>query len=107
MAWIKRNLLFTIGGVIALLLLGAASYYNLQGWNHNSAAFEKLNAIYDTLKQIGSKKPSFGDDKINNTKTAKEQEQLVRVWVDQATNYFKPIAAIPNATDVNSEAYAA
>lgn len=58
MAWIKRNLLFAIGGLIALLLLGAAAYYDLEGWNHNSAAFDKLNEIYGTLKQLADQKPS-------------------------------------------------
>lgn len=30
----------------------------------------------------------------------------MRAWVDQAGNYFKPIAAIPNSPEVTSEAYA-
>ena len=107
MAWIKRNLFFAIGGFIALLLLGAAVFYNLQGWNHNSTAFDKLNEIYGTLKQLADQKPSPGDAKINNTQTAKDQEKEVRAWVDQSGNYFKPIAPIPNSPEVTSEAFAA
>jgi hypothetical protein len=107
MAWIKRNLFFTIGGAIALLLLGAAVFYDLQGWNHNTAAFDKLNEIYGTLKQLADQKPSPGDAKINNAQTAKDQERDVRTWVDQSGKYFQPIAPIPNSPEVTSEAFAA
>jgi hypothetical protein len=40
MAWIKRNLFFVIGGILAMGLLGAAGFYNYKGWSHNTAAFE-------------------------------------------------------------------
>jgi hypothetical protein len=108
MAWIKRNLLFVVGGAIALLLLGAAAFYNWQGWSHNAAAFQKLNEIYGNLQQLNSQKPAPGDGKkINNTQTAKEQEQELRAWTDKTGNYFKPIEAIPNSPEVTSEAFAA
>ena len=107
MAWIKRNLFFAIGGAVAVLLLGAAAFYDYQGWSHNSAAFDKLNEIYSTLKQLNDQKPSPGDAKINNTQTAKDQEQEIRLWIDQAGKYFKPIAPIPDSPEVTSEAYAA
>jgi len=108
MAWIKRNLLFTIGGIIALLLLGAAAFYNFQGWSHNAAAKDKLNEIYGTLQQLATQKPAPGDGKkINNTQTAKEQEQEVRAWLDKTGGFFKPILPIPNSPEVTSEAFAA
>ena len=66
MAWIKRNLFFVIGGILALGLLGAAGFYNYKGWSHNSAAFDKLNEIYGTLRNLTGKKPSPGNDKVDN-----------------------------------------
>lgn len=107
MAWIKRNLLFSIGGIIALLLLGGAAFYNYGGWRHNATAFEKLNEIYGQLQQLGSQKPGPGDAKVNNTQTAKEQELEIRKWVEQAVTNFKPIAAIPSTPEVTSDAFAA
>jgi hypothetical protein len=107
MAWIKRNLLFTIGGAIALLLLGAAAFYNFKGWDHNVGAKRHLSEIYDQLKSIAAKKPAPGDGKkINNTQTAKDQEKEVRAWIEKTGNIFQPIAAIPNTPEVTSEAYA-
>ena len=109
MAWIKRNLFFVIGGILALGLLGAAGFYNYQGWSHNAAAFDKLNGIYNTLRNLTGKKPSPGNDKVDNIKAAKEQEGQVRDWIRQAADCFQPIAPIPNTgtNAVSSEAFAA
>ena len=96
MAWIKRNLFFVIGGMLALGLLGAAGFYNYKGWSHNTAAFNQLNDIYGTLRSVTSQKPSPGNDKINNIEAAKAQERQMRDWMRQAADYFQPIAPIPN-----------
>ncbi|HEX3857372.1 MAG TPA: Amuc_1100 family pilus-like protein [Verrucomicrobiae bacterium] len=107
MGWIKRNLFFAIGGVIALLLLGAAAFYDYQGWSHNSTAKDKLNEIYGKLTELTGEKPSPGNARIDNIKTAREQEREVSEWVDGTGNYFKPIMPIPNSPEVSSEAFAA
>ena len=108
MAWIKRNLFFVIGGILALGLLGAAGFYNYKGWSHNSAAFDKLNQIYGTLRNLTGQKPSPGNEKVDNIKAAKEQEAQIRDWIRQAAHYFQPIAPIPNTGNnaVSSEAFA-
>jgi len=109
MAWIKRNLFFVIGGVLALGLLGAAGFYNYKGWSQNAAAFDKLTGIYNTLRELMSKKPSPGNDRVDNIAAAREQEHQVRDWTRQAAGYFQPIAPIPNTgtNAVSSEAFAA
>src|ERR1035437_4650437 len=109
MAWIKRNLFFVIGGILALGLLGAAGFYNYKGWSHNSAAFDKLNEIYGTLRNLTGQKPSPGNDKVDNIAAAREQERKIRDWIRQAADYFQPIAPIPNTgtNTVSSEAFAA
>jgi hypothetical protein len=107
MGWIKRNLFFAIGGIVALLLLGAAGYYDYASWSHNSAAFDKLNEIYGQLKTLGDEKPGPGNSKVDNIKAAKDQEAIVRDWINQTGNFFKPIAPVPDSPDVTSEAFAA
>jgi hypothetical protein len=107
MGWIKRNLFFAIGGIVALLLLGAAGYYDYASWSHNSATFDKLNEIYGQLKTLGDEKPGPGNAKIDNIKAAKEQEAIVRDWINQTGNFFKPIAPVPDSPEVTSEAFAA
>ena len=115
MAWIKRNLFFVMGGILALGLLGAAGFYNYKGWSHNSAAFDQLNGIYKTLRDLtssvdstGKKKFSLGNEKVDNIAAAREQERQIRDWIRQAADYFQPIAPIPNTGNnaVSSEAFA-
>ena len=109
MAWIKRNLFFVIGGILAIGLLGSAGFYIYKGWSHNTAALNELNEIYSTLRESTSKKPSPGNDKINNIEAAKQQESQLRDWIRQAGDYFKPITPVPNPSNgiVSSEEFAA
>ena len=108
MAWIKRNLIFVMGGILALGLLGAAGFYNYKGWSHNTAAFNRLNEIYGTLRKFTGQKPSPGNDKVDNIAAAREQERQIRDWIRRAADYFQPIAPIPNTGNnaVSSEAFA-
>lgn len=105
MSWIKRNLFFVVGGAVAVALLGAGGFYIYTGLTRNSGATEKLNEHYSTLKTLQSKSPAPGNDKINNTAIAKEQEQQVQKWIASARNFFQPVPAIPPGT-VTSEAFA-
>ena len=95
MGWIKRNLFFSIGGTIALLLLGAAGFYTYISWQRNEAAFTKLDDIYKTLKDINNMKPLAGKNG-ENIQLAKDQEKQIRQWISTARNHFKPIAPIPD-----------
>ena len=109
MAWIKRNLFFVMGGMLALGLLGAAGFYNYKGWSHNSAKTDQLKEIYGTLRNLTGQKPSPGNDKVDNIAAAREQERQIRDWIRQAADYFQPMAPIPNTGNnaVSSEAFAA
>jgi len=109
MAWIKRNLFFVIGGILAIGMLGSAGFYIYKGWSHNKAALNELNEIYNTLRELTSKKPSPGNDKINNIEAAKQQESQLREWIRRAGDYFKPITPVPNPSNgiVSSEEFAA
>jgi hypothetical protein len=108
MIWIKRNLFFVIGGVLALGLLGAAGFYDYASWERNSAAFDKLNEVYNTLRQLTNQKPSPGNDKINNIEAARQQEAKLRDWIRQARGSFQPVAPVPNPTNgpISNELFA-
>jgi hypothetical protein len=97
MGWIKRNLLFVIGVLVAVLLLAGSGYYIWSESARNAAAWDGLNERYDKLKEASTQKPSPGDDRINNIQTAREQADLVRKWIQQTTNYFQPISPIPES----------
>lgn len=99
MAWIKRNLFFVIGAVIALGLLAAAGVYDYKNWQRNKTALETLNQTYATLQSLNSENPSPGNNKIDNIQTARKQEQELREWVQQAGQYFQPIPPVPDSTN--------
>ena len=105
MGWIKRNLIFVIGCVVAVALLGAAGFYTYQGWSRNTEAFSKLNEIYNTLSSLKSQQPSPGNEVHNNTAIARDQQKQVQEWIGSARAYFQSIPAIPAGT-VTSEAFA-
>ena len=107
MGWIKRNLMFVVGGVVALALLGAAAFYDWRSWDHNATAYDRLNEIYGKLKELNDKKPSPGNAVVNNIKSAKDQEAAVWEWISAAGENFKPIAPIPDDAEVTSETFAA
>jgi hypothetical protein len=109
MTWIKRNLFFFIGTALAVGLLAAAGVYGFGNWRRNETALNALNEAYKTLQTLNDKKPSPGNDKVNNIQMAREQEQQLRDWIQQAKQYFQPIPPIPNPTNgvVTSEAFAA
>ena len=100
MGWLKRNLFFAIGVVVALGLLGAAGFYDYASWTHNQAAFIHLNEVYDKLKNNTVKDKdghplSPGNDKVDNIAAANEQRKQLEAWIGQTRNYFQPIAPIP------------
>ena len=99
MAWVKRNLFFVIGAVIAVGLLGAAGFYDYKNWQRNNTAFEELNRTYDKLRQLNSAKLLPGNDKIDNIQAARDQERELDQWIQQARRYFQPIPPVPNPSD--------
>ncbi|HUA38605.1 MAG TPA: Amuc_1100 family pilus-like protein [Candidatus Sulfopaludibacter sp.] len=99
MAWIKRNLFFFIGAVIAVGLLAAAGVYDFQNWQRNNAALDALNQTYTTMQSLLRQNPSPGNDAVNNIEIAGAQAQQLREWIRQADQYFQPIVPIPNPTN--------
>ena len=86
MDWIKRNLIFVIGAVVALALLGVAGWYSYSGYSHNAAQKEQLNQQYEELKRLTNLKPNPGDGKkVDNIKLAQEQEKEVQAFLGKLT----------------------
>jgi hypothetical protein len=101
MGWFKRNLFFAVGGLVAIGLLGAAGFYDYKSYQRNNAAFGQLDELYKKLKNNtvkdnrNGKQVSPGNSTVDNVAAARDQERQLRQWINQATNYFQPIAPIP------------
>ena len=107
MDWIKRNLYFVIGGVVALALMGMAGYFLWSKYQLNNAEMAKLNEDYTLLGQLNTADPHPGAGQINNIKLAQEQEQQVRALIEKVREKFAPIPPIPNAPQVNDREFSA
>ena len=95
MNWIKRNKFFALALILALGMLGAAGYYDWQSWSLNEAKFDHLDDIYKNLRNLTGKRPSPGNDAVDNIATAQQQASQLNAWNRQARNYFQPIEPIP------------
>ena len=107
MSWIKRNLFFVIGAVVALGLIGFAGFYNFSGWKHNADESEKLRASYEELKRLNSLNPHPGRGKEDNIKLAREQQKEIRDFLAKANRRFERIPPVPDSSGkITSEEYA-
>lgn len=99
MSWVKRNLYFLIGGIIALVLLGGAGWYLYSKWDLNNTNLASLNQAYADLKGLNDKNPNPGGD---NIKIAKDQRKELLDYMGRAQKYFQripPIPDLPKKTD--------
>jgi hypothetical protein len=95
MAWIKRNLFFLIGSVIALGLLGASGFYLFEQNRANNDIKAQLAQGYSTLGDLMSRKPSPGNDKVDNISAAKAQQKEWQAAIVKMNRFFDPIPPIP------------
>jgi len=108
MDWIKRNLMFVIGGVITLVLMGLAGWYCYSGWNNNVQQKEEIAKAYEELNTLYSTKPSPGDGrKVDNVKLAKEQQKEAEEFLQSLSRYLQEIPAIPARSGVSGQRFSA
>jgi hypothetical protein len=108
MDWIKRNLMFVVGGAVTLVLLGLAGWYSFSGYSHNVQERDKVTQAYAELNTLYSKNPAPGDgQKVNNIALAKEQQQEAREFVDKLAALLVRVPAIPEKTNVNGREFSA
>ncbi len=96
MDWIKRNLYFLIGSLVALALMGLAGWYLYSNWQLNNEILGKLDEQYAKLKRLNGQNPHPGSGKVDNIKAAKEQQQELRAYIQKARQYFQPCPRIPD-----------
>src|SRR5207253_5233571 len=109
MDWIKRNLGFVIGSAVALALLGAAGWYFYSAWKSNNEYIDKLNEQYVKLGELIRQNPHPGvagkPSQTDNVKLAKEQQQKLRQYLDQARKGFQTIPNIPEGSKVAGQEF--
>ena len=95
MDWIKRNLYFLIGSLVALALLGLGGWYLYSKWQLNNEILGKLDEQYTELKRLNGQSPHPGSDQVNNINAAKEQQKESQAFIKKANEYFQHCPPIP------------
>lgn len=100
MSWIKRNLFFVIGSVVALVLMGLAGWFLYNKWNLNNQILADLKTNFAELQGLTTRNPHPGDGKINNIQNARNQQHELSNYIARARAYFQPIQRLPSPEDV-------
>jgi hypothetical protein len=91
MEWIKKNLAFVVGGVVALLLLGVAGYILFAQINENKTVDEEIAAQKAELDRIYALDPHPGTDQLDNIGAARKDQERIRKFIQDSAIYFAPI----------------
>src|ERR1017187_1876153 len=107
MDWIKRNLYFLIGSLVALALMGLAGWYLYSKWQLNNEILGKLDEQYTELKRLNGQSPHPGSDQVNNINAAKEQQKELQTFVKKANEYFQhcPPIPVPESAKLTSQEF--
>ena len=107
MEWIKRNLYFLVGGVVALALMGMVGWFLYSKWALNNETWDKLNQDYSELGTLNNEKPHPGNAKVDNIKLAKQQEAALRDLITKTKARFETIPPIPAMTNIADRDFSA
>ena len=107
MSWLKRNLFFVIGSLVALILMGLAAWFLYSKWSLNNDVLANLNSDYQQLKDLNSQNPHPGSGSINNIKLAKEQRDQLLEFIKKTRPYFDPIPRIPDLPKITDRDFSA
>jgi len=107
MSWIKRNLLFVIGTLVALGLLACAGYYSFSRWKLNATVRDQLNVQYEELNRLNNLNPHPGKGTVDNIAAAREQRNMLTNVLQRAAGQFVPITPIPPLGELTSKDFAA
>ena len=96
MTWIKRNLFFVIGGVIAVALMGVGVVMLLQQISKENELSDQIGQQYAKLNELNNQTPHPGKPPIDNIAEAGKQKGILREAIGKARAYFQRISPIPD-----------
>ena len=103
MGWIKRNLYFLIGTLVALGLMGYGAFVLMTKIADEKKVVEDITAQFAEKERLGSLNPS-ADDK--NIKAAKDQQAELLAYLAKVHDRFQKIAPIPDMPKVGNQEFA-
>jgi hypothetical protein len=107
MSWLKRNLFFVIGSLVALILMGLAGWFLYSKWSQNNDVLANLNNDYEELKRLNSAVPHPGSGSINNIQLARDQRNQLLDFMKKTGPYFAPVPRIPDLPKITDRDFSA
>ena len=107
MDWVKRNLGFVIGGVVAVGLLLFSGFYLYSNSEKNKEARQRLEGEYVELQRLSNLKPHPGKGSVDNIKLAQQQREELLALRQELAKHFKPIPPIPDKPQVSGVDFSA
>ena len=98
MAWIKRNLYFLIGSLVALGLMGVGGYFLYTQISTENEVREAIEKAYSDLNTLNTQNPHPGNDKIDNIQAAKDQQATLHAYVEKSRPFFQRTTPIPDTS---------
>lgn len=96
MAWIKRNLYFLIGSLVALALMIVGGVMLFKNISDENTSADEIKSKYAELTRLSQQNPHPGEGQINNIAAAKEQTASLRASIGKLLPYFQRITPIPD-----------
>lgn len=96
MAWIKRNLYFLIGSLVALGLMGVGGYLLFTQISAENQVTADIEKAYADLNTLNTQNPHPGNDKIDNIQAAKDQQVALRAYIEKSRPFFQRATPIPD-----------
>lgn len=91
MDWIKKNMVFVVSGVVALIAIGAAAYYLMVQMGKYDQAGTTLGGADTSLSGLVNKNPHPGAGNVDNIKAAKADVERLGKFKQDLTATFKSI----------------
>jgi hypothetical protein len=92
MPWLKRNLFLVIGGVVALALLGIATFFLISKIQANNEVTAKLQRQTELYRRLVMRNPHPNPE---NIEAAKQEQQKVEQFAHEVRVLFLPAAMQP------------
>ena len=107
MSWIKRNLGFLAGSLVAVGLLAYGGYYLWTAYENEGTTAAQIESQVTELTTLNKQDPHPGNKKIDNVLAAKEQKTVIEDYIAKIRATFHRAPSIPGSAKVRDEDFAA
>jgi hypothetical protein len=92
MAWIKKNLVLVVSGLVALALLGLAGFYLFSRIALDREVTQQVDSASRQLSSLVNRNPHPGTDEVDNISAAEAEVQRLETFAQNLRQLFVPVS---------------